>query len=62
MPLNDLRVLLRLAREQYLKMHNVMQPKVSGVPVEKENHMFVTGGNNQHTVVKATRTSCLCIQ
>ncbi|KAK3550563.1 hypothetical protein QTP70_000055 [Hemibagrus guttatus] len=48
-PLNDLRVLLRLAREQYLKMHNVMQPKVSGVPVEKENHISVTGADTKHT-------------
>ncbi|KAK2854993.1 hypothetical protein Q7C36_006862 [Tachysurus vachellii] len=48
-PLNDLRVLLRLAREQYLKMHNVMQPKVSSVPVEKENHISVKGADTKHT-------------
>ncbi|KAB5586992.1 hypothetical protein PHYPO_G00007840 [Pangasianodon hypophthalmus] len=48
-PLNDLRVLLRLAREQYLKMQNAMQPRVSCVPVEKENHTSVTGADNKHT-------------
>ncbi|XP_017326579.1 mdm2-binding protein isoform X3 [Ictalurus punctatus] len=48
-PLNDLRVLLRLAREQYLKMQNATQPRVSCVPVEEENHTSVTGADVKHT-------------
>lgn len=48
-PLNDLRVLLRLAREQYLKMQKTIQPKVSCVSEEKENHTSVTGGNHLYT-------------
>lgn len=51
-PLNDLKVLLRLAREQYLKMHNVKQPRVSCVPVEKKKHTSVTGGNLWHSGIK----------
>ncbi|KAF7708434.1 mdm2-binding protein isoform X1 [Silurus meridionalis] len=44
-PLNDLRVLLRLAREQYLKM----QPRVLCAPGEKENHASVIGADNKHS-------------
>ncbi|XP_060777716.1 mdm2-binding protein isoform X2 [Neoarius graeffei] len=47
-PLNDLRVLLRLAREQYLKMQTAMQPRVSCAPVENENHTSVTA-DTKHT-------------
>ncbi|KAF5901089.1 mdm2-binding protein isoform X1, partial [Clarias magur] len=47
-PLNDLRVLLRLAREQYLKMQNATPAIVSCVAVEKENRTCVTG-DRKHT-------------
>lgn len=56
-PLNDLRVLLRLAKEQYLKMQTAMQPRVSCVPVEKENHTSVTAGNHQRTGANPTRSA-----
>lgn len=37
-PVTDLKVLLRLAREQYLVMHDGCLPRATSLIAEKENH------------------------
>uniref|UniRef100_A0A4W4FRE2 Uncharacterized protein n=1 Tax=Electrophorus electricus TaxID=8005 RepID=A0A4W4FRE2_ELEEL len=48
LPPNDLRALLRLAREQYLKMHGATLPRASTrVPLEEGNRISVTSSKQK---------------